>query len=186
MEKFDNVLLVSGSGRNCGKTTLACDIIKKISSGSEIYGLKISPHIHINNDLQQLVAEGESWKIYRETDRFSTKDSSRMLASGASEVYFAECSDGNLPDMLTALKKLFPIDIPVVCESGSFANSYIPGLHVLVRGSVVDKSKRSYVQNLNKANAVIGREGMKKSDFIAGLEYDSYWKTVKKSPVTGV
>jgi len=44
--KYPNILLVSGNGRNSGKTTLACKIIERFSKDHEITGLKISPHFH--------------------------------------------------------------------------------------------------------------------------------------------
>ena len=44
-----NLLIISGSGKNVGKTLLACQIIKHFSRNSTVIGLKISPHFHNNN-----------------------------------------------------------------------------------------------------------------------------------------
>ncbi len=44
---FNNVILISGSGRNCGKTTVACHIISQLAKMGQVTGLKISPHFHI-------------------------------------------------------------------------------------------------------------------------------------------
>jgi hypothetical protein len=179
MKSFSNVLLVSGSGRNCGKTTLVCDVIKMLSATRKVVGLKISPHVHITGNMQELIDEGEGWKLYRETDSNSGKDSSRMLVAGASDVYFAESGDDNLINMANSLGKLFSSETPVVCESGSFAKSYKPGLHVLVKGNEVDETKLSYLANLSKADIVIEQGAIEMYQFVNELIYNGSWEVNK-------
>lgn len=152
--QFNNVLLISGSGRNCGKTTLICNIISSMPKNSTI-GLKISPHFHHTCEHQELIAVGDGYKIFKENDINSGKDSARMLASGAKEVYFVQCDDDKLPELSNILLELLPIDIPVVCESGSFAKYYSPGTHILIMNPDTNSTKLSYQYNLNKAQRVI-------------------------------
>jgi hypothetical protein len=155
MKEFKNILLVSGSGRNCGKTTVACDIISHINKRSSVIGLKITPHFHHTDKNQEIVAEGDGYSIYKENNSVSNKDSSRMLRAGAKAVYFIKCNDEALLRIYVMLKKLLHKGIPVVCESGSFASAYKAGLHILIEGSNPDKSKKSYISNMNKADEVI-------------------------------
>lgn len=151
---FNNVLLVSGSGRNCGKTTLVCNIIKQLAE-QNVIGLKISPHFHQTNEKQDIISIGDGYKLYRENDTSSGKDSSIMLAAGAKTVYFAQCADDKLPALIDDLKKLLPIEIPVVCESGSFVVYYSPGMHILVKDPINSSLKPSYLYNLRIADKVI-------------------------------
>ncbi len=175
MEKpvFKNILLISGSGRNCGKTTLVCNIINQLAEHNVI-GLKISPHFHQTNDKQEIISIGEGYKIYREKDTSSGKDSSRMLAAGAETVYFAQCHDDKLPELFETLKKLLPIEIPVVCESGSFVVHYSPGMHILVKETNNSSVKRSYLNNLRVADKIFLSSEISLSNLQYSFSYLKY------------
>ena len=149
------MLLVSGSGRNCGKTTVVCNIIGQLKKEGQVIGLKITPHFHTTGINQQIVKEGVGYKIFRETDVSSGKDSSRMLQAGSSEVYLIQCTDIYLPEIYENLKQLIPENYPVVCESGSFASVYQPGYHILIESNNADNSKKSYRSNLKKADLIL-------------------------------
>lgn len=181
MNEFKNILLVSGSGRNCGKTTVACKIIKQLKKKGLVYGLKITPHFHITGDDQQIVDEGAGYKIFRETNYCSGKDSSRMLVAGAKEVYFIQCSDESLLRIYKQLKQLIPEGFPVVCESGSFASIYQPGLHILVKVVDGDDSKRSYKSNLEKSEIIITAREFNKTNLSSHINYsDNQWTIDRK------
>lgn len=176
MKEFKNILLVSGSGQNCGKTTLVCNIISRLSKKSEVFGLKISPHFHRTGNNQQLVVEGEGFRIFREMDKSSEKDSSRMLSAGAKKVYFIQCADDDLEGVHSHLKKLIPEDLPVICESGSFAEVFKTGKHILVKGLTAENSKKSYLSNLNKADIIIEQSEFSQTQLNYQIEYsDKHW-----------
>ncbi len=174
-------MLVSGSGRNCGKTTIACNIIKQLKKKGMVYGLKITPHFHITRNDHQIVDEGAGYKIFRETDIYSGKDSSRMLNAGAEEVYFIQCSDDNLLGIFKQLKHIIPEDYPVVCESGSFASVYQPGFHILVNGIGQDDSKKSYKSNLKKAEIIITTEEFSQTTLSYLFSYTNKRWTINKN-----
>ncbi len=155
---FNNVILVSGSGRNCGKTTFVCQIIEQLSVLQNVIGLKISPHVHIQDNKQELLVGNEYFNIYREKDMNSGKDSARMLIAGANEVYFIECTDENLPYVESHLRTLIPKNVPVVCESGSFSNYYKPGYHIHIVPNENIIAKASSLKNQNKANCIISKK----------------------------
>ena len=183
MLELKNILLVSGSGRNCGKTTVACNIIRQLSKTELVVGLKISPHFHPSENKQQIVAEEEGYRIFRETDKHSGKDSSRMLNAGASEVFFIQCTDGNLHKVYEYLKKIIPPDQAVVCESGSFASVYQPGLHLLIKGINADDSKKSYLSNLKLADVILTQKDLLETQLYSKIVFlDKKW-TIKKEPV---
>ena len=164
-----HLLLISGSGRNCGKTTLACEIIKNISANAQVIALKISPHFHLLSDKQALLFEDPNLKIYRELDETTEKDSARMLKSGATHVYYVQCEDNYLPSAWHQVSKILPINSPVVCESGSLGLVYKAGLHLLVEGRNTDKMKRSYLNNRNLSDRIMHFDGRKFSVDIANI-----------------
>lgn len=179
MLEIKNILLVSGSGRNSGKTTVACNIIRHLAKTEMIVGLKISPHFHSSGNKQQIVAEEEGYRIFRETDVHTGKDSSRMLSAGATEVYFIQCTDGHLHKVYEQLKKIIPPDHPVVCESGSFASVYQPGLHILIKGIDSDDSKKSYLTNLKLADIILAQKDLSETQLYSKIDFlDKRW-TIK-------
>jgi len=180
-KKLNNIILISGSGRNVGKTTLACNIIKKLSLEKDVVGLKISPHFHKTLELQKLISEGEGFKIYQELDIDSGKDSSEMLKSGAREVYFVQCGDDKIEMAVESISNLLPTNSPIVCESGSFANKYKPGLHLLVVGEQPDETKKSFQQNLKNADQIIAKNDFNTEENFFDLKYEgTNWKIIRK------
>lgn len=176
-EILNNFILVSGSGRNVGKTTLACNIIKKLSIDYKVFGIKISPHFHKTSDQQKLIREGEGFKIYQELNTDSEKDSSKMLELGAVKVYFIQCGDDKIKFAVESILDLLPSNSPIVCESGSFAKTYKPGLHLLVVGEQADETKKSYQQNLANADFTITRSDFSVKENYFDLKYNgTNWK----------
>ncbi len=184
MKQFKNILLISGTGRNCGKTTMACNIINLMHKKRNVFGLKITPHFHVTSQKQQLVDEGIGYKIFREIDTQSDKDSSRMLRAGAKEVYFIQCVDINLEGMYERMLKLIPAKTPVVCESGSFAKVFKPGLHILLTGNTTKTVKSSYKANLKTADIIIKRGEMMLINHEYIFEFsDNQWIAYNKQAI---
>ncbi len=96
MKTLSNFLIISGEGRNVGKTILACNIISKFSKDYKIIGLKLAPYIHENVGNAEVVIVNEDLVLYEETEHYTRKDSSRMLAAGAHKAYLLQMSDEKL------------------------------------------------------------------------------------------
>ena len=175
------LLLISGSGRNCGKTSLACEIIKNISTRCQVIGLKISPHFHKLSDKQTLLLESNGFRIYQENDPQTEKDSARMLNAGASKVYYLQCEDKNLSSVWEQFSRILPENIPVVCESGSLALIFKAGIHLLVEGKNPDKMKRSYMNNKALADMAIQFDGLNFSVDIENIHFsENKWELKEK------
>ena len=155
MKKINNMILVSGSGRNSGKTTLCCALIAHLSKTGKVTAVKVAPHFHQTGKKQMLVEQGEGFRIYIENDPATEKDTSRMLRAGAQTVYFVQCSDGELDSALTHLMPLLVHKEMIICESGSLGLFYKPLLHVLVEGPAPDREKMSYLMNKNRADIIV-------------------------------
>ncbi len=135
-----NLLLIAGTGTKSGKTTFACRIIEQIRH-PEIVAIKITPHFHETTPGLALINEHEGYSIYKETDPGSTKDTSRMLNAGASDVYFAKVTDGSLHKAFNEIMKKVPANTPVICESPALRYFVNPGLFIIMSSEAINKQK---------------------------------------------
>ncbi len=136
MVTLSNWLLVSGTGRNVGKTTLVCRIISQISALNPV-AVKISSHFHTLPEDSEWIIRKDDFSLIRET-LISTKDSSKMLQAGAEECYYAQGPDYRLPEILSALEK-FTKNRPVVCETGGLRKLIVPGIYLIIKGEEFSK-----------------------------------------------
>ncbi len=141
MKTISNLLLIAGTGRNTGKTTLACKIINAFSNNYRITGLKISPHFHGGTKSLKLVINSENYNIYEETSSATGKDSSLMLKAGASQVFYIETVDEHLKRAFEKFLEIIPDSSPVVCESPALRNYVIPRVFFVVDNKAVEKRK---------------------------------------------
>lgn len=179
--KLPQILLISGSGRNCGKTSLASEMISHVSSAKEVVALKISPHFHKLSHKQALLFGNNDIKIFKETDNTLQKDSSRMLRAGAAKSFYIQCEDKNLLQAWDWIEKFIPEDVPVVCESGSFASIFEAGIHLLVEGNKPDKMKRSYMKNKELSDKIVHFDGQNFNLNFADLSFTgNQWQLKEK------
>ena len=135
-----NLLLIAGTGNKSGKTTLACRIIEQFK-GFGIVGIKITPHFHETTTGLNLIVSGKGFSIYEETDLGTQKDTSRMLRSGASHIYFAKVTDGVLKEAFIEIVKFIPSGLPIVCESPALRYFVEPGLFIIMRSDKAVNNK---------------------------------------------
>jgi len=126
-----NLLLVSGTGRNSGKTTMVCRVIQQFRDFG-IISVKISPHFHDPSEGLIPLYVNQGFIIYEETNRSTSKDTSRMLRCGASRVFFAQVSEDYLGKAFNELRKWIHANNPVVCESPSLIKYVDPGVFVIM------------------------------------------------------
>jgi len=132
LDILHNLLLIAGTGRKVGKTTLACQLINKQSKTHAVTGIKISPHMHHQVEGQSIVAQSENYMIIEETNFNSAKDSSRMLKAGASRVFYLQTRDRHIIEPFQLLLDMIPENAPVICESGTMLKFAKSGLFFLV------------------------------------------------------
>jgi hypothetical protein len=171
-----NLLLISGSGRKSGKTTLACAIIKQFASQMKIAGLKISPHIHHGFENPIPVFDNGLFKIFSEASLTSAKDSSKMLAAGSSEAFYIESTDKFLADAFQEFLKLIPTVTPIICESPALRKHVEPGVFLFLTGLQTLKPKTNMENILPLADKAVGLEEAMKPTFLSSLRYEnSIW-----------
>lgn len=134
---MDYLLIISGAGRNVGKTTLACQLIEKYKKHVPITAVKISSHFHDLTPFQKIMIQQEGLIISEEKDRMSSKDSSRYLQAGAVHAFYMQSTAENIPlvhHWMTENLKGW-----VICESASLGNHVIPDQGVFVSDNNSEK-----------------------------------------------
>ena len=131
-EHHKNILLIAGTGRNSGKTTLALQVIGKFSNQHDMVAVKISTHFHRGTPGLEPVETNNRFNLYLEHDMAGTKDTARMKAAGANTVYYLEVLDIHLSEAFNFLSALLPPTAPVVVESPALGRIIKPGVYFIV------------------------------------------------------
>jgi hypothetical protein len=143
-----NLLLIAGTGNKSGKTTIACRIIESFPDLA-ITAIKITPHFHETTEGLIVCSEGDGYSIYEETNMESSKDTSRMLRSGAAKVFFAKVWDNKLFEAFTRIMEKIEADTPVICESPALRNFAEPGVFIIMSSeNNYNKKDIKYLQSL--------------------------------------
>jgi hypothetical protein len=143
---FPNVLLITGSGRERGKTMLACNIISLWKKNHDLVAIKISAHSHGDTNSKNLVQSSVNYTIWEEKE-ISAKDSGRFLEAGAGKVFYIEARDMQLLDAFRFIYGLCSEESLIICESG--------GLGMLIKPAVM-----LFVQHENDT-VEIGKEAIR-------------------------
>ena len=159
--KLPQLLLIAGTGRDSGKTTLVCHIIRKFSPLQPLIAIKITPHFHKNSESGKVLIDTENLYIAEETDSTTGKDSSSMLKAGASHSYFIMVKDENLEEAFLCIRELIPINSLIICESGGLRFHVEPGLFFIMNKKGTDAFKPSAEKLIPLANRMITFDGEK-------------------------
>lgn len=156
-EKFENIILIAGSGRNVGKTTFGCGIIRAAKK-QKIVAVKITPHFHEATAGLIEIERGNGWNISEETNAASKKDSSLFLKNGAKKSYFIQAKEEKLGDAFDAIKKYLRNEELVIVESAALHKIIEPALFVFILpdGKVI---KKEIEPILEKADLIVVSNG---------------------------
>ena len=149
MKELPNMLLVAGTSRNVGKTTFACKVIEQICPNQNVVGIKITPHFHAIDKTCINMFEKEGVVVYEEKNKTTTKDSSRMLAAGASKVYFIQAADEKIIEALEYLIPLIPSDVAIVCESAAIRKYVVPGFFILMTRGIPNSKNAEFINMID-------------------------------------
>lgn len=151
--QYNNLLLIAGTGRNTGKTSLVSYICQNYNANNPLVCIKISIHYHPQQS-SVCIYECPQFKIYEETISSSDKDTSRMLAAGASKVYFIESESTFVYNAFIHCLKYIPNNAAIICESGSLRDFIKPALFILIHTSTT-QPKNSSVHLFTLADKVM-------------------------------
>jgi len=172
MIKLDGMLMIGSARTNVGKTELACALIRKFSKSGNITGIKVTT---IQEKNGQCPRGGEGcgvcssldgvYCITEETDNSSDKDTARLLAAGASRVFWLRVLREHLPAGATALLDVIGPDAVSICESNSLRQVVEPGLFLMARSND-SKVWKSSAQEVRKyADRIVVSDG-------SGFDFD--------------
>jgi hypothetical protein len=149
MVRKPNLLLIAGTGTKSGKTSMACRLIEQFRN-LNIIAIKISPHFHETTQGLNTICEETGYAIYEETNRDTTKDTSRMLRAGAGKVYFAKVLDNRLKFVFDKIMGIIPEGTPLICESPALRNYIKPGVFMIMTSGLNNNHKNiSHLQALH-------------------------------------
>jgi molybdopterin-guanine dinucleotide biosynthesis protein A len=145
MIKIPGMLIVGATGKNVGKTEFACSLIKKFRSQCGLIGIKVTI---LKDDKNKPAKNGhesgvKSYCITEETNRLIKKDTGKMLAAGASKVYWLRTYRRHLEEGISELLNIVGKNTISICESNSLRNIIEPGLFIMVKDYDSENSKAS-------------------------------------------
>lgn len=152
---YPNILLVAGTGRKIGKTSLICKIIEKFKDQVPVIAIKLTPHLHTNSEnaiLETALYQCPDFRIFKEESN-SPKDSGRYFNSGANKVFYIESQPITVVDAFYKTMTFIPLNSIIVCESGSLFDYIKPGAFIMITGKEI-KSFDKYFERLGKADIV--------------------------------
>ncbi len=173
-QRWENILLVAGSGRNVGKTTFICRVLAQLSEQEPI-AIKISPHFHQPTAGLKLLSEDVNYQVFKETDRTIDKDSSLFLQHGAHTSIYVQVNDENLQEAFIALLPYLDAEKPILIESAALHKYISSGLFLFIYNEESEK-KPSTEANLKIADMVIKSDGKSFSIQPEQVKFDNEWK----------
>jgi len=179
MEKLPiipNLIIIGGSSRNVGKTTLVLALIKKYAKTAAITGLKVTSMRPGEEKFHgsHLNLKPEEFTIVEENNIHSNKDTARMLEAGARKVYYIETPDRLLREAIESFMHMHLNGNPIVCESRSLRSAVVPGLFILLKHYDPEKIKPgfSYTENLADSTFSIGQHTRNSAEIADKILWD--------------
>ncbi len=142
MIKAPKTIIISGTGRNVGKTTYAQEIIREFKIETPI-AIKISSHFHSHNYKMKIIDVNDDYKIWEETNPNENTDSSKMLKAGAHKVFYIESKDEFLPKVISVLQQIIDFNKRIIIESAAIRRYIQPKEFVLLFSEEFPKIKKS-------------------------------------------
>ena len=147
MKRTERLLIIGGTGREAGKSSLAGLLISKFADRG-ITAVKITPHLHPDVTGLRVITGSSEFQVYEERNSNSEKDSSRMLRAGASKVFLVVSGEVMLGEAFAALVPFLPEGMPIICESPALRRLIEPDLFILMLHSDGHKPERKNIDDL--------------------------------------
>lgn len=161
------MLVLGATGRNSGKTELACRILRHFVRRVALSGLKVTTVERADGSCPRggsgcgvCSSLTDRWCLTHETDAETDKDTARLLASGAEQVLWLRVLKSALREGAEALFEGIPADTPSVCESNSLNLVVEPGLFLQVRNGPAGRAKASARAVAHLADAEVVSDGI--------------------------
>ena len=169
-----NILLISGSGRNAGKTSFILKVLET-NSQTQVAAIKITPHFHEPTTGLISIAVTENYRIFQETNGTSSKDSSRFLLAGAERVFYIQTTDRFLDEAFCRTTEHLLPGQPVIVESAHLRKFIVPGLYLFIQKT--NETAKPLAQEMQQlADETVFSEDCEFSLNPKSVLFKSYWK----------
>jgi len=161
MMYYPDLLLIGGSSRNVGKTTLILHYIQKFKDIFPIIGLKVTS-IYPNDETLHGYHKNslaKNYEIFKEDTYDGIKDTSKMLLAGAKDVYYIRTLDQFISEAFLKFSENISTETKIICESVSLRKYIQPGLFILIQHSKPHQMKSSYTELKPLADLIITSNG---------------------------
>ena len=151
-----NMIMIGATGRNTGKTEMACRLIKKFISSYTVIALKVTTVKEADGECHggdercgKYSSLKENYSLTEEVSDTPKKDTGKMLAAGAHKVYWLEIKKEYLTEGIDAFLKLINNgpDKIIICESNSLRTVVEPGIF-LINQNVMESSIKPSCQDV--------------------------------------
>ena len=151
MLTWPSMLLIGAAARNVGKTEFACRMLKRFAAAqTPAIGVKITVVREESGGCPRGGAGcgvcgslTEPFTITFEENAPSAKDTGRMVAAGASKVFWLRVKSAHLNEGVNVLKAMIDPSVPVVAESNSARLALEPGLFLIIQTDADESVKKS-------------------------------------------
>ena len=141
---FPKMILVTGDGRNVGKTTFCMQIIRKLSTKAEVIAIKTTPHRHGLTEGLEIIAKTDEYTVALEKG-VHQKDSALLLQAGAGKVYLIMADQQHIGMAFSHISEQVQHKI-CVAESGSLAAYIQPGFFFFIKDHTGEIKKSQYLE----------------------------------------
>ena len=139
------VIVIGGSGRNVGKTSLVCGVISALPEFRWI-AVKITSHEH-----------GVAEPVWEERDAGQGTDTARYLAAGAQRAFLVTTEDAELPIRIAELQAKIGPDAHLIFESNRIVEWMQPDVCLAAQGADEGEVKPSWARFAQRADATVVR-----------------------------
>ena len=160
------MLLIGAATRDAGKTTFACRVIERLARRRPVVGAKITviresggcPRGGSGCGVCGSLGDAP-YLLTEEHGENPAKDTARLLAAGATRVYWLRVAEAHLHEGRDALLARLAEGEALVAESNSFRRCVEPDLFLVVRRRGSDAMKDSCCAVLPLADRVVWFDG---------------------------
>lgn len=183
MIKIPNMVLIGASGRDVGKTTLACALIRSLRQRFAVIAVKVTtvdstdgPCPRGGRGCGTCASLRGPFEIIEESRDEGNKDTHLMRRAHATRVYWIKALRDHLAEALRSLMERVGQDCVVVCESTGLRLHVEPGLFLLTDRDSVSDPRPSARQVAHLADRVLSFDGHRFDVCVDHITFDgSQW-----------
>lgn len=166
MKRIEKLIMIGATGRNSGKTELVTRLIEIFSKKYPITGLKVSTYYGNDEQFHGQNQEHlkENFLVIKDSDISTEKNTAKMLAAGASEVFWIKTTFNNIDKAVDEFIKQKRNDTFIVCESNSLRKSIVPDVFIMIK-NIIQPMKDSAADVMKHADIIIDSNGREFSNF---------------------